>query len=174
MQPFVVSTSPNSFDDNNSVQIELPVESSFFLETGETWTRFYQGYELKVTYVNLEQQNIWLQLTQNGELVEEDILSEGDSLIYKKNSEKIFNITVDGIHIGPDGELVTFNPVYQYQDPTLPPPEVNNDQYNSNMNNDNVNHDNDTIPESGVNGTIFVFSLILMWFLLVNNFKSRK
>ena len=116
--------------------------TGIFLTTGDSWD-FYQGYTLTVTSVNLEQKQAWVKLLHDDELLKEQILSEKDSLVYSKN-EEILNITLDTIYISPGGELITFKPVYQYQDMDLPEPAVEDD--NSVIGKDNesqISGDND-------------------------------
>lgn len=96
--------------------------TGIFLTTGDSW-EFYQGYSLNVISVNQDQKQVWVKLLHNDELLQDDILSEGELFVYSKSSE-ILNITVGTIYISPGGELITFKPVYQYLDDDYPEPEI--------------------------------------------------
>ncbi|WP_288067598.1 S-layer protein domain-containing protein [Methanolobus sp.] len=103
--------------------------TGIFLTTGDSWD-FYQGYSLNVKSVNQDQKQVWVKLLHDGELLQDDILSEGDIFVYSKNTE-IMNITVDTIYISPGGELITFKPIYQYLDEEYPEPELEETMDNS-------------------------------------------
>lgn len=96
--------------------------TGIFLTTGDSWD-FYQGYSLSVKSVNQDKKQVWVKLLHDGELLQDDILSEGDIFVYSKSSE-ILSITVDTIYVSPGGELITFKPVYQYLDDDYPEPEI--------------------------------------------------
>ncbi|WP_196214024.1 S-layer protein domain-containing protein [Methanolobus vulcani] len=96
--------------------------TGIFLTTGDSWD-FYQDYSLNVISVNQDQKKVWVKLLHDDELLQDDILSEGEFFVYSKSSE-ILNITVDTIYISPGGELITFKPVYQYLDDDYPEPEI--------------------------------------------------
>jgi hypothetical protein len=96
--------------------------TGIFLTTGDSWD-FYQDYSLNVRSVNQDRKQAWVKLLHDGELLQDDILSEGDIFVYSKSTE-ILNITVDTIYISPSGELITFKPVYQYLDKDYPEPEI--------------------------------------------------
>ncbi|WP_407357006.1 S-layer protein domain-containing protein [Methanolobus sp. WCC5] len=118
---------------NEQKQILLVNGTGIFLTTGDSWN-FYQGYVLTARSVNLEQKQVWVRLLHENELLKEAILSEGDIFIYSgSNAEdhEILNITVDTIYTSPEGELITFRPVYQYQDQDLPMPVIPDDDENA-------------------------------------------
>nr|WP_321497816.1 S-layer protein domain-containing protein [uncultured Methanolobus sp.] len=96
--------------------------TGIFLTTGDSWD-FYQGYSLNVKSVNQDRKQVWVKLLHDGELLQDDILSEGETFVYSKDTE-ILNLTVDTIYISPGGELITFKPVYQYLDEDYPEPEI--------------------------------------------------
>ncbi|SFM61389.1 S-layer protein [Methanolobus profundi] len=121
--------------------------TGIFLTTGDSWD-FYQGYTLNIKSVNLDKKQVWVKLLNNDELLEEGILSEGEILVYSKEEQEILNITVDTIYISPEGELITFKPVYQHQDPDLPDPRIEEVEDNSSQNNDNVSIVEDNSKQS--------------------------
>jgi hypothetical protein len=92
-----------------------------YLTTVERWT-FYQGYVLVLKGVNQEGDRAWIELLLDDDSIKDMILPEGECFIYSHSSGEIFNITVDTIYSGVEGELVTFKPVYQYSNPNLPEP----------------------------------------------------
>ncbi|KXS45013.1 MAG: hypothetical protein AWU59_87 [Methanolobus sp. T82-4] len=126
--------------------------TGIFLTTGESWS-FDQGYQLRVKSVNPANDRVWVELSLNGEILHEGILGEGESLVYSHNRE-ILNITMDTIYTSPSGELVTFKPVYQYLDPALPEPEVNEDtednQSQDDMAGDQSEDNSRSIPGFGI------------------------
>jgi len=105
---------------NDDVRIRLIDGKGIFIETKGEW-QFSQGYLFVVKDVS-DDGNVWVELSLGGVALKDEILSEGSVFIYSHNSKEIFNITLDAIYYGPDGELITFIPVYQYLDPTLPAP----------------------------------------------------
>ncbi len=109
--------------------------SGIFLTTGNSWN-FYQGYVFMVNSVNLETKQVWVKLLHEDELLKEEILSENDNFIYSKEEEEILNITVDTIYISSGKELITFKPVYQYQDSDYPDAVLEEDEDNTNQSND--------------------------------------
>lgn len=94
--------------------------AGIFIESGNSWD-FSQGYVFVVKDVN-EDGGAWVELLLDGVLLKDSILQEGDVFVYSRDSKEIFNITVDTIYYGSDAELVTFKPVYQYRDNSLPAP----------------------------------------------------
>lgn len=93
--------------------------TSVYVKTGETFD-FKQDYSLHVKYVNPESERVWVSLSLNDESVADTILSRGEVFTYSSNSSPVFNITMDRIYYGSSGELVTFEPVYQYVDHRYP------------------------------------------------------
>ncbi|WP_048815450.1 S-layer protein domain-containing protein [Methanosalsum zhilinae] len=132
-------------DDNEVPENEALINGTgIYLQTGEEWDRFYQGYSLRVKYVNFDQKSLWIELLLNETTVKEKIMYEGEKFIYSQNSVEIFNITVDRIYSGAGEELVTFRPVYQFKDPSLPPP--SQEPGNNNASGDNNGTNNDETP----------------------------
>jgi len=89
--------------------------TSVYVKAGETFD-FEQDYSLHVKYVNPESERVWVSLSLNGESVADSILGKDEVFTYSSNSSPVFNITMDRIYYGSSGELVTFEPVYQYVD----------------------------------------------------------
>ncbi|MDY0387633.1 MAG: S-layer protein domain-containing protein [Methanolobus sp.] len=116
--------------------------TGIFLTTGNSWN-FYQGYVFTVNSVNLEKKQVWVKFLHDDELLKEEILSEGDVFIYAKD-EEILNITVDTIYISSGSELITFKPVYQYQDSDLPIAVLEEDGENIGQSDDNQTYGNNT------------------------------
>ncbi|WMW21037.1 S-layer protein domain-containing protein [Methanolobus mangrovi] len=116
--------------------------TGIFLTTGDSWD-FYQGYTLTIKSVNIEQKQVWIKLLHEDELLKEAILSEDATFVYTKDHE-ILNITMDTIYASPGGELVTFKPVYQYQDSDFPEPVTSDDDENVNQSIDNQTPGNST------------------------------
>ncbi|MCL7411442.1 MAG: S-layer protein domain-containing protein [Methanosarcinaceae archaeon] len=116
-----LSISASASEDNEV----LVNGSGMYLTTGERWL-FYQGYELVFKGLSSSQggDKVWMELLLNSESVDDKIIREGEYFVYSRNSNEIFNITVDTIYAGSDGGLVTFKPVWQYLDPTLPEPDI--------------------------------------------------
>ncbi|WP_164999261.1 S-layer protein domain-containing protein [Methanohalophilus profundi] len=93
--------------------------TSVYVKAGETFG-FEQDYSLHVKYVNPESERIWISLSLNDESVADSILGRGEIFTYSSNSSTVFNITMGKIYYGSSGELVTFDPVYQYVDQRYP------------------------------------------------------
>ncbi len=93
--------------------------TGIFIESSQSWT-FDQGYILSVKGVSEDTGGVWVELLLEGDVVKYDILYEGQSISYKNGEYEIFNITMDRIYYGPENDLITFRPVYQYFDPELP------------------------------------------------------
>jgi hypothetical protein len=132
---FSVSSSAEPLSINAALGMDMDSDTilvngtGIFLTKGDSWD-FYQGYSLNVKSVNLDQKQVWVKLLHDGELLQDDILSEGDIFVYSKSTE-VLNITVDTIYISPGGELITFKPVYQYMDEDYPEPEIEETTNNS-------------------------------------------
>ncbi|WP_342304462.1 S-layer protein domain-containing protein [Methanolobus sp. ZRKC5] len=120
--------------------------TGIFLTTGNSWN-FYQGYIFTVSSVNLEKKQVWVKLLKEDELLKEAILSEDEKFIYCKD-EEILNITVDTIYISSGRELITFKPVYQYQDSDLPDAVLEEDEENNGQSDDNQTSGNSTIGQT--------------------------
>lgn len=139
--------------------------SGMYLTTGESWS-FYQGYELVFKGLSSSQggNKVWIELLLNGESVYDTIIREGEYFVYIRDSKEIFNITADTIYSGSDGGLVTFKPVYQYLDPTLPDPDMTRDPWSVDNSNESVNNSNsstgDEIESTGGFGAALFFLCI--------------
>lgn len=137
--------------------------TGIFLTTGNSWN-FYQGYVFTVNSVNLEEKHVWVKLLHEDELLKEEILSEGDVFIYAKD-EEILNITVDTIYISSGSELITFKPVYQYQDSDFPPPVIlDKEENNEQDNEDEIPGTNNSIGQTSgftIIQTIACLSLVI-------------
>ncbi|MDD2438729.1 MAG: hypothetical protein PHD41_00675 [Methanosarcinaceae archaeon] len=92
-----------------------------YVRSGD-YHNFYQGYRLYVKGTSTEEKRVWLELRLEDEPLEDFISSEGNRLVYTKNSSEILNLTVKTIYSGTEGVLVRFDPVYQYLDLELPSP----------------------------------------------------
>jgi len=121
--------------------------TGIFLTTGASWD-FYQNYSLSVISVNQDKKQVWLKLLHDGELLKDEIMSEGDIFVYSKSTE-ILNITVDTIYINPGGELITFKPVYQYMDKDYPEPEIEETTNNSAQEEDSNSTANPSSAQAG-------------------------
>lgn len=101
----------------------LLVQDSIFLRVGESWS-FYQGYVLSLRDVSDDGVFAWLQLSQEGVVVDEWIAGAGDVLMFNRSvggeNVTVFRIVVDGVFANPEGYLVTLSPVSQFFDPSLP------------------------------------------------------
>lgn len=116
------------------VEDVLVNDTSIYLVTGKTWN-FYQGYNFSIKSVNQEADSVWLELSLGNKVLKSQILGEGDTFIYEKNSRTILNITVNVIYAGDGEELVAFSPVFQYMDGDLPEPVIPEDESNESQNN---------------------------------------
>ncbi len=135
--------------------------SGMYLTTGDSWL-FYQGYELVFKGLSSSHggNKVWIELLLNGESVDDTIMREGEHFVYIRNSKEIFNITTDTIYSGSDGGLVTFKPVYQYLDPTLPKPDMTQDpgsvgNSNGSVNNSDSPNDDETENTAGFGAALF-------------------
>ncbi len=140
--------------------------TGFYLQTGEEWDRFYQGYKLRVKYVNFDQKSLWVELLLNETTVKEKIMYEGEHFIYSQNSVEIFNITVDRIYSGAGEELVTFRPVYQFKDPSLPPPSQEPGNNNGSTDENGTNND-ETPVVNGFGIEIALISTVIVSILII-------
>lgn len=104
--------------------------TGIFIESGGSW-EFSQGYVFVVKDVS-EDGGAWVELSLEGVILKDEILYGGDQFVYSHDSIEIFNMTVDTVYYGPDGELITFIPVFQYLDPSLPAPVPEDSEISSN------------------------------------------
>ena len=162
----------SSASENDTVLVN---GSGMYLTTGDSWS-FYQGYELVFKGLSSSpgENKIWMELLLNGESVHDTIMREGEYFEYTRNSKEIFNITVDTIYAGSGSGLVTFKPVYQYLDPTLPKPDMTQghgivDNLNGSVNNSNSSNDDITENTGG-----FGVALLLMCMSAAAIFKVRQ
>lgn len=130
--------------------------TAIFIESGDSW-EFSQGYVFVVKDVN-EDGGAWVELSLDGALLKDAILREGDVFVYSRDSKEIFNMTIDTIYYGSDDELVTFKPVYQYRDITLPAPLPGDSEDFSNES--EIPSIPDDSPERTIPGFGFLMSLL--------------
>ncbi len=102
----------------SAAEVILEDGSAINIRTGDT-KQLHQNYSLTVKYVNLDDKRVWISLQRNGESVKDDILGERETLEYSRDNSTILNVTLKQIYYGSEGELVTFEPVFQYFDPEL-------------------------------------------------------
>ena len=163
---------PASASDDNDVLVN---GSGLYLTTGDSWS-FYQGYELVFKGLSSSPggDKVWIELLLNGESVDDTIMREGEHFEYTRNSKEIFNITVDTIYSGSGSGLVTFKPVYQYLDTTLPKPDMTQDHgivddSNGSVNNSNLSNDDVTGNTGG-----FGVALLCLCMSAAAIFKVRQ
>jgi hypothetical protein len=133
--------------EDDSVPVVLINGTKIFIKSDESHS-FYQGYKLQIKGVNQEAERLWLDLSLNGRSVKSDVVHEGEHFTYKRDSKVVLNITVDKIYSNPENELVTFKSVYQYLDPQLETPKLNNSEKPANSSND-TNSTNNPNGEDG-------------------------
>lgn len=165
---FFIFTPVASCEDSNI----LIDGKGIFIETHGEW-QFSQGYLFMVKDVS-DNGDVWVELSHDGIVLKDAILNEGDAFDYSHSSIKILSITLDGVYYGPEGELITFVPVYQYIDPALPAPVVTDpvnpiEDINSSSGN-NETSENDTPGFS----LMLTISAILFMFVLRTSKYSRK
>ena len=153
-------------DDNDDIPVILINGTKIYLRSDESYS-FYQGYSLQIKGINLENDRLWLELSLNGKSVKDDVVHEGDHFIYSRDSTVILNITVDKIYSNPDGELVTFKPVYQYLDPQLETPKLNNTNDSSNNNNNSTSGNNTQINNINFNTAFTVIGMVVIGILVI-------
>ncbi|WP_440952546.1 hypothetical protein [Methanococcoides sp. FTZ1] len=127
--------------------------AGIFIESGGSW-EFSQGYVFVVKDVN-EDGGAWVELSLDDILLKDAILYEGDYFVYSRGSSEIFNMTVDTVYYGSDDELITFKPVFQYLDPSLPAPELDNPDVSSN------GSENPLVPDDTTDENIPGFSILI-------------
>jgi hypothetical protein len=149
--------------------------SGMYLTIGDSWS-FYQGYELVFKGLSSSQggDKVWIELLLNGESMDDTIMREGEYFVYASNSKEIFNITVDTIYSGSDGGLVTFKPVYQYLDPTLPEPDMTQDPWSIGNSNESVNNSNSPNGDVTENTDGFGAALFFLCMSAAAIFKIRQ
>lgn len=145
--------------------------TGIFLTTGDAWS-LCQGYVLSVKSVNPETKQVWLNLRLGDEILKEGFLSEGDVFVYSKDDEEILNITIDTIYVSPGGELVTFKPIYQYQDRDLPEPVITEEEQITDQDNDNVPEADDNTKQSSGFTIINALAGISLMLLFRRNFTK--
>lgn len=149
--------------------------SGMYLTIGDSWS-FYQGYELVFKGLSSSQggDKVWIELLLNGESMDDTIMREGEYFVYASNSKEIFNITVDTIYSGSDGGLVTFKPVYQYLDPTLPEPDMTQDPWSIGNSNESVNNSESPNADVTENTDGFGAALFFLCISAAAIFKIRQ
>lgn len=163
---------PASALEDNDVLVN---GTGMYLTTGDSWS-FYQGYELvfKGLSSSPDGDKVWIELLLNGESVDDTIIREGEYFEYTRNLKEIFNITVDTIYSGSDGGLVTFKPVYQYLDPTLPEPDMIQDPGSIGNSNESVNNSNSPNGDVTENTDGFGAALFFLCMSAAAIFKVRQ
>ncbi|MDO9518017.1 MAG: S-layer protein domain-containing protein [Methanosarcinaceae archaeon] len=153
--------------------------TGMYLTTGGSWS-FYQGYELVFKGLSSSQSGdkVWIELLLNGESMDDTIIREGEYFVYASNSNEIFNITVDTIYAGSDGGLVTFKPVWQYLDPTLPEPDMTQDPGSVDRSNGSLNNSNSSTGDkientAGFGAVLFFFCMSVAAIFKVHQKKNR-
>ncbi|WP_052402655.1 S-layer protein domain-containing protein [Methanococcoides methylutens] len=136
---------------------------SIFVETGSFW-EFNQGYVFVIKDVNADG-GVWVELSLDGVSLKDEVLYEGDIFVYSRDSTELFNMTVDTIYYGSGGDLVTFKPVFQYRDRSLPAPIPEDSEVSVNDSNTSsepdVTSDND-IPGFGLITTMCCMVLVFI------------
>ena len=149
--------------------------SGMYLTTGDSWS-FYQGYEFVFKGLSSSQggDKVWIELLLNGESMDDTIIREGECFVYTRNSKEIFNITADTIYSGSDGGLVTFKPVWQYIDPTLPDPDMTQGPGSVDNSNESVNNSNSSTGDETENTGGFGAALLFLCISAAAIFMIRK
>jgi len=149
--------------------------SGMYLTIGDSWS-FYQGYELVFKGLSSSQgvDKVLIELLLNGESMDDAIMRDGEYFVYASNSKEIFNITVDTIYSGSDGGLVTFKPVYQYLDPTLPEPDMIQDPWSIGNSNESVNNSESPNADVTENTDGFGAALFFLCMSAAAIFKIRQ
>ncbi|WP_445476192.1 S-layer protein domain-containing protein [Methanococcoides methylutens] len=136
--------------------------ASIFIESGGSW-EFSQGYMFAIKDVG-EDGGVWVELSLDGSSLKDEVLYEGDIFVYSHDSIEIFNMTVDTIYYGSGVDLITFTPVFQYEDPSLPSPPPDDPKSSSNGSNTSSNPDENTadiIPGFGL--TMAISCMIVLF-----------
>lgn len=155
---------------NDDVRIRLMDGKGIFIETKGEW-QFSQGYLFVVKDVG-DDGNVWVELSLDGVSLKDEILGEGSVFTYSHNSNEILSITLDAVYYGPDGELITFIPVYQYLDPSLPAPVLGDPDSSPNV--PNIPVENNSTAEN-TPGFSFVMAVLSMsFFVIFKRFSWEK
>lgn len=160
----VVSSQPER--NNDKVPVVLINGTNIHLRSDESYS-FYQGYSLKIKGINLENDRLWLELSLNGKSVEDNVVHEDEHFIYSRDSTLILNLTVNKIYSNPEGELVTFKPVYQYLDPQLETPKLNNTNDPVNNTNNSTSENNSENNSTNLTSVFIVAGMVLIGVLVV-------
>ena len=152
---------------NNDVLMD---GKGIFIETKGEW-QFSQGYLFVVKDVG-DDGNVWVELLLDDVALKDEILDEGSVFIYSHNSKEILNITLDAVYYGPDGELITFIPVYQYLDPSLPAPVLEDSNSSSNV--PNIPVENNSTAENIPGFSFFMVILSMSFFVIFKRFSCEK
>jgi hypothetical protein len=96
--------------------------TSIYLSPGETWP-FYQGYSFSLK--SISEDKGWVVLKLNDTIIKSAVLTPGETFYYnvtppESNERVIISLTVSGIYSGEDSDIMTFYPVYQYNNLDLP------------------------------------------------------
>ncbi|WP_167879487.1 S-layer protein domain-containing protein [Methanococcoides sp. NM1] len=140
--------------------------ASIFIETGNFW-EFSQGYIFVIKDVNADG-GAWVELSLDGVSLKDEVLYEGDIFVYSRDSIELFNMTVDTIYYGPGDDLVTFKPVFQYRDRSLPAPILEEPEIS--LNDSYTSSEPDVTPEDRIPG----FGLITAMFCMVGVFICSR
>ncbi len=96
--------------------------STIPLVTGDSYV-LYQGYLLTLKSVSGD--SVWLQLTDNDQIVKSEVVAIKGHFIYNKSNRTILSVKIDNIYSGSSEQnLVSLYPVYQFTDPDKPLPDI--------------------------------------------------
>lgn len=96
--------------------------STIPLVTGDSYM-LYQGYMLTLKSVSGD--SVWLQLTDNDQIVKSEVVAIKGHFIYNKSNRTIMSVNIDNIYSGSSEQnLVSLYPVYQFTDPDKPLPDI--------------------------------------------------
>ena len=110
-------------DNEEKLSIVLIDGEEIYVRSGNSST-FLQDYQLYVKGTDTEGRRVWIELSRQGVLLQDAIVTEGSQFVYSQNSTEVLNLTVNTVYTGADGVLVRFSPVYQYLNPRLPMPQA--------------------------------------------------
>ncbi|WP_135644116.1 hypothetical protein [Methanococcoides vulcani] len=137
--------------------------ANIFIETESFW-EFNQGYVFIVKDVS-EDGGVWVELSLEDVSLKDEVLYEGDIFVYSRDSIELFNMTVDTIYYGPGGDLVTFKPVFQYLDPSLPAPVRVNPEIS--QNGSDISPEPDVTPDNSIPGFCLITAMSCMVILFI-------
>jgi S-layer protein (TIGR01567 family) len=82
------------------------------------WTKqLYEGYNLSIKDISVDSDKVWIQLTKDGIVVDDQILTEGALYVYRNATDsEVINATVDTIFRGTQTNLVKLVNVKQYSE----------------------------------------------------------